>query len=210
VFVEGARTEADYLTAWHREYRDTVTVTIDPFHGGPLQLVERAIATMEDERRDARRGRGRAHDEYWCMFDRDEHPNLPLAFGKALGAGVRVAYSNPCLELWFLLHFQDQSAYLERMDAQAKAKALLRCEKVLDDAAVKELLARHPEAVVRARALDTKHLGDGSPEGSNPSSSVWRLVESIRRTRPPPEVEPKGLRATPGRPPGRPRRTPRG
>ena len=106
VFVEGARTEADYLTAWHREYRDTVTVTIDPFHGGPLQLVERAIEAMNGEGRDARRGRGRAHDEYWCMFDRDEHPNVPDALSKALGAGVGVAFSNPCVELWFLLHFR--------------------------------------------------------------------------------------------------------
>ena len=106
VFVEGARTEANYLTAWHREYRDTVTVTIDPFHGGPLQLVERAIEAMNGEGRDARRGRGRAHDEYWCMFDHDEHPNVPDALSKALGAGVGVAFSNPCVELWFLLHFR--------------------------------------------------------------------------------------------------------
>lgn len=32
----------------------------------------------------------------------------------------------------------------------------------------------------RAQALDNKHAGDGSPEGSNPSSRLWKIIDSIQ------------------------------
>jgi hypothetical protein len=31
--------------------------------------------------------------------------------------------------------------------------------------------------------LDAKHRGDGSPEGENPSSNLWQLVDLIRGAR---------------------------
>lgn len=136
VFVEGIRTEEIYLVYWHRRFRDRVSVTIDPYRGAPLQLVEHAVAAKQAEARDARRGRGRAHDQIWCVFDRDEHPNVPQAIDVGARQGINAALSNPCLELWFLLHFQDQTAYLERKVAQARAQALLGCSKVLSPAAL--------------------------------------------------------------------------
>ncbi len=39
---------------------------------------------------------------------------------------------------------------------------------------------RYEAATKRALAMHLKHEGDGSPSGSNPSSSVHRLVEAIR------------------------------
>lgn len=55
VFVEGLRTEDQYLVDWHRRRRDRVRVTVDPFRGGPLQLVEHAVAVrrLVDVVRDA-------------------------------------------------------------------------------------------------------------------------------------------------------------
>ena len=101
------------------------------------------------------------------------------AIDKALANGISVAMSNPCIELWFILHFQDQSAHIERGDAQAASKELLRCDKVLDGTALNELMERFPEAKVRAVALDNKHLGDDRAAGSNPSSGMWRLIDRI-------------------------------
>ena len=45
VFTEGKKTEPVYLTHWHRMYRERVIVTVDEFHGAPLQLVETAAAS---------------------------------------------------------------------------------------------------------------------------------------------------------------------
>ena len=181
VFVEGLRTEEMYLVYWHRRFRDRVSVTIDRYRATPLPLVEHAFTAKKAEARDARRGGGRAHDQIWCVFDRDEHPNVPQAIDLAARQGINVAFSNPCLELWFLLHFQDQTAYLERKVAQACAEALLDCSKALSPGALEALAERVDDAKVRARLLDDKHAGDGSPAGSNPSSNVWEIVDQIRQ-----------------------------
>ena len=47
------------------------------------------------------------NDEVWAVFDRDEHPNFDQAIDRCRRAGVRVARSNPCFELWLILHEKD-------------------------------------------------------------------------------------------------------
>ena len=180
VFTEGARTEGGYLLPWRREFRDRLLISIDPFHGVPLSLVERAVSTRKAELRDQKRGRGRAHDEVWCVFDVDSHPNMREAVQKAEDNGICLAISNPCIELWFILHFEDQTAHISRHKAQSRSAELLGCKKNLSREAVDLLYSRFDDASQRARDLDIKHKGDGSPPRSNPSSGVWALIESIR------------------------------
>ena len=179
VFTEGKKTEPDYLAYWHRAHRDRVQVAISGDLGAPMTVVDRAVEQKRSEAKEARRGRGRASDEYWCVIDVDQHANLGPAVEKAIANGIGVAVSNPCVELWFILHFQDQAAEIDRKRAQAISKELLKCDKVLDEPALQALDERFPAAKARARALDDKHLGDGRPARSNPSSGVWKLVDRI-------------------------------
>jgi hypothetical protein len=180
VFAEGLRTEEQYVVHWHRRHRDRVNVVIDDFRGTPLQIVQRAVAAKKESERESRKGRGDAYDKVWCICDVDEHPNLAEAINLAEAHGIGLAISNPCIELWFILHFEDQTAYIDRKAAQSRAKELLSCGKSLSDAALLALEERHDHAAERAQALDQKHEGDGSAAGSNPSSAVWRLIDSIR------------------------------
>lgn len=136
VFVEGLRTEDAYLTYWRRQYRDKVLIEIDPFRGGPLQLVQKAVEAKRLEAREAKRGHGRPHNQIWCVFDRDEHPNFASAVDLANRNEINLAISNPCIELWFILHFEDRTAYIERQPAQHRAEELLGCSKVLTDSAL--------------------------------------------------------------------------
>lgn len=92
---------------------------------------------------------------------------------------MRIAISNPCIELWFLLHFQDQSAFVERQLVQSLSRRLLGCDKALSEPALESLREGFAGAKQRAIALDAKHKGDGSAPHSNPSSTVWSLVDSI-------------------------------
>ena len=179
VFAEGKKTEPDYLAYWHRVHRDRVQVTVLGGLGAPMTVVDRAVKQKRSEAREAKRGRGRARDEYWCVIDVDQHANLGPAVEKAIANGISVAVSNPCVELWFILHFQDQAGEIERKRAQAISKKLLKCEKVLDERALQALADRFPEAKARAKTLDDMHFGDGRPARSNPSSSVWKLVDRI-------------------------------
>ncbi|MEV7013712.1 RloB family protein [Streptosporangium sp. NPDC051022] len=180
VFTEGEKTETIYLQHWYRLHRDRVIVTFGDFHGVPLRLVEEARDRKKADLREQKRGRGAAYDEYWCVFDVDEHPNLRQATELAAAHGINLAVSNPCLELWFLLHLKEQWASLDRHDAQSQVRELLGCGKVLTPAALARLAELHDQAVSRALALEGKHRGDGSPSRANPSTDIWRLVERIR------------------------------
>jgi RloB-like protein len=180
VFVEGAVTEEQYLKHLHRRNRLRVHVDVDEFRGDPLSLVRRAIDAKKREERAERRGRGRAHDEVWCVFDVDEHPDLKHAISLAREHGISLAISNPCLELWFLLHFQDQTGFMHRHEAQAAAEEHTECDKTLTEAGLAMLDAGYPDAKDRARHLEAKHEGDGTSfPDDNPSSGVWRIVDSI-------------------------------
>jgi hypothetical protein len=180
VFTEGAVTEETYLTYWHRRFRRSVNVEIHEFHGTPAALVKRAADIKAANERAERKGRGRAHDEVWCVFDIDEHPHLREAMDLAVARGINLAISNPCIELWFLLHFTDHTAYIDRHAAQTRAKAhLKKSGKDLDESALDLLGTRFEIAKTRATQLDVKHELDGTPAPGNPSSSVWRIVAAI-------------------------------
>lgn len=180
MFTEGRVTEDSYLLFWHRHFRDSVLITVDSFHGTPVALVDRAVRAKREEIELARRGRGKSHDEVWCIFDRDDHPNVPQALDKAAANGIGVVLSDPCIELWFMLHFLDQTAYLDRVEAQRSSLGLLGCGKALTLPALIELASRYDDARERARRLDTKHAGDGSARHTNPSSNMWQLIDRIR------------------------------
>ena len=101
------------------------------------------------------------------------------AIEKAQANDISVAVSNPCIELWFVLHFRDQNAHIERGDAQTISTNLLKCNKILDEPALRMLEEKFPAAKVRAKALDAKHLGDDRAARSNPSSGMWMLIDRI-------------------------------
>lgn len=181
ILVEGHVTEEGYLLFWRRRFRHLALVEVHEFHGAPMSLVEKAVELKAEEEREARRRRGSAHDEVWCVFDVDVHPRLQEAIALASKKGINLAISNPCIELWFLLHFADQTAYIDRRAAQREARAHLKCGKDLDDRALDSLAENFTLARERAQRLDEKHRDDGTPTPGNPSSGAWRVVDSIAK-----------------------------
>ena len=123
----------------------------------------------------------RDFDEIWCVFDTDQHPNLAQAINEAGQSEIEVAVSNPCFELWLVLHSQEQTAFIDRHDAQRLANALgLSNDKNIPDTAWVRLGPDFETAKERARALAERHVGNGSSRRENPSSDVWRLVDRLR------------------------------
>jgi RloB-like protein len=178
VFVEGS-TEEIYVKYWYRLHRQHVIVVVDENHGGPMTCVKNAVAQWKFQMAETRRGRGSGYDEYWCFFDVDEHPNLDEALALAAASEIKVAVSNPCLELWFVLHNQDQTAHVHRKEIQRQCKSLFGFEKRPSQDDLDSLNPRYLSAKARSQALDDRHEGNNSSPGSNPSTSVWTLVDTI-------------------------------
>lgn len=120
-------------------------------------------------------------DEIWCAFDvewPENHPQLREAVALATSNGIRVAISNPCFELWLILHFRNQTAFMTNDQAR---KTRHECDGSRDQSLDGRLyMAHRSEAVGRAKALDMRHRGDRTafPQ-DNPSSGMHRLVTSL-------------------------------
>jgi hypothetical protein len=168
-----------YLRALRHHARNPrLHVEVAKETGAPLTVVEIAIRRMQQAEHDATQQQddNLKWDQVWGVFDVDEHPNLDRAKALAHKNGVALAISNPCFELWALLHFQDQTAHIERDRVRAALQHHLPgYDKELDFSKV------HPtyeQAVERAIHLD--HQADTHDEsGRNPTTHVYKLTQVI-------------------------------
>jgi hypothetical protein len=160
-----------------------VHLVVDRNHGVPWSLVkiakERKLAAEEQARRTG--DENLRYDEVWCVFDIDSHPNVADAVQMARDNGIHLAISNPCFELWLLLHLRDSPGARHRHDVQRMlAEFLPGYEKSVDFA---QLEAGYDAAVGRATRLD-QDAGEMGEAGRTPTTGVYRLTESIRAPNP--------------------------
>ncbi|MGW2812700.1 RloB family protein [Streptomyces sp. NPDC001415] len=118
VFTEGKETEPSFLDIiWERHRESGAARNVDMrianrkaagSHRKPLTLVEDATRTMREKTREAKKAKTPL-PEVWVLFDRDQHEHIQKAMSEAEAAGVKVAFSHPCFEVWRLLHHKDVS-----------------------------------------------------------------------------------------------------
>ncbi|PIP27067.1 MAG: abortive phage infection protein [Candidatus Moranbacteria bacterium CG23_combo_of_CG06-09_8_20_14_all_39_10] len=105
IFTEGEETEPNYFESKKREIRNTnIKIKIKGTGYNTTSLVD----YVEDflVKNNIKIGNSDNSDNYWVVFDRDDFSsNFDSAVEKAEKLGLKVAYSNECFELWFLLHF---------------------------------------------------------------------------------------------------------
>ncbi|WP_249228357.1 RloB family protein [Kutzneria sp. CA-103260] len=159
----GTRTELDYFDGLRRSRRNSaVRVTVIAKGVAPDQLVRHAKRIGSD------------YDEMWCVVDADEF-DIAKAARLADELGVRLVVSNPCFELWLLLHFTDHrgvcSSYKQLLPKLIKHVPGYDKSRV-DFAQYKPGVA---VAVERAERLDPS----GRDHGRNPSTGVWKLVRQV-------------------------------
>lgn len=180
VVCEVKVTEPEYFKALQHEFRNPlVHVDIDKQAGVPLTVVNRAIELDSQANDEAKRNRDDdlKFDDVWCVFDVDEHPHLGEALELAQKSGVKVALSNPCIELWALLHFRKQNEQIHRHEAQRALREFLpRYDKKLD---FDKMKTGYAKAVERAQSLQKSAKATGDPN-RNPSTGVYLLTELIR------------------------------
>jgi len=181
VVCEGARTEPEYIKGFEREARNAaVTVQIPKKRGDPLNLVKLAVRLTKNADDRARREAdpGLKFDEVWCVFDGDVPARLEAARTLAVSNRFGLVISNPCIELWLILHFRENPG----PQTSAHLLSLLReflthYDKGID---FRDFAGKTEDAANRARRLDERARGEGEP-GRNPTTDMFRLVDSISR-----------------------------
>ncbi len=179
IVCEGANTEPDYFKQFAEVHRDAIVdVDLAPERGVPLSVVREA-KRLKNQAISAAKREGDPYlryDSVWCVFDVDEHPNVPEALAMARRNGLKVAVSNPCFELWLILHLRETPGMIHRHSAQAMLKTFLPgYDKKVD---YKDYRDGYERAVERARRLD-KLATDVGEAGRNPTTGVYKLTEAI-------------------------------
>ena len=205
VFAEGEVTEAQYIDlimdlgtpldpgkpVTHR----IMSSTFASKDRKPIRLVNAAIPTVREVTRTATKS-GLTEDHWawpqvWCLFDRDQHEQIPDAFQKARAHGINIAYSHPCFELWRLLHYQNYTSTFggvcddanDRLRTQPGFAQTYgpRVMHVSKDQSkhVKpgQLEGRYEEARAHAQRLNARHQDQHDPNKWDPYTDVWEFVE---------------------------------
>ncbi|GAA4972279.1 RloB family protein [Actinoplanes utahensis] len=175
VFCEGEKSEPDYVNGLKRlphVLRNTaLNLEIHPEQGAPITLVRMAIERKSDPE----------VDECWCLFDVEwpqNHPSLHAATTLAKAHGINLAISNPCFELWLILHHRDHPRF-DNTDVVERASRALegRKGKGIDAGFYMPL---RKEAARRALLLDKRHASAGvSFPHDNPSSGMHRFLAAV-------------------------------
>ncbi|MBH0776819.1 RloB family protein [Nocardia bovistercoris] len=179
VYAEGKSTEPEYIDALKRlpEFTEAVSVDVSIEEAGatPMRLVESACADKRRADLDI--------DFYWCVFDVEfpqNHPHLDRARQMATDNGVRLAISNPCFEIWLILHHCRHAGHISTDGA-------IQLRRELDGSDGKHLdgplyMKLADDAVRHAQSLREKHRRDGTEfPDDNPSSSVDLFVTHLRQ-----------------------------
>ncbi|MFJ8858611.1 RloB family protein [Streptomyces sp. NPDC102451] len=186
IYCEGECTEVQYFQGLKAELRALpVAICVGGEHGEPMSVVRAAIEhkkrapySSEDRRTE--------YDEVWCVIDVEAptpHDGLDEALARARREGVGVALTNPCFELWILLHFMDVSGYRTSKGAQKALEELgiggyTASRKHVDYESLRE---RFPAAAERAHRL--RQRGTEPGHTNNPWTDVDQLVGQLKAAR---------------------------
>ncbi|GAA5027445.1 hypothetical protein GCM10023335_64180 [Streptomyces siamensis] len=204
IFTEGEVTEPEFIefvqehgarAQQGREVNHSIeNAAVSAGRRKPLPLVEDAIHKLAEAERTAKRAGLKPEDwnwpQVWCLFDRDQHRDIPTAFARAKKAGVYVAYSHPCFELWRLLHYQNYTSTFGGVcgDVASRLKeqrgfaqtygSSTRPVSPEDAKRVKpgQLTGNYQRARQYAQKINSAHTGPDQTRW-DPYTDVWRLVE---------------------------------
>lgn len=151
----------------------------------PCHVVERLSAHFRDAKE---AGNVQDDDEFWVLMDTDHHVNenhekgFIEALDSARKSGFRIAISNPSFEIWLLLHHVDLDGAVSHRSSASVQRELATVLGSYDKSKLDATLfpiARIPEAIRRARALEDS---PDDPKGywpTRPGTRVYRLMEAL-------------------------------
>lgn len=178
IVSEGKKTERKYFGNYRKRGCGLKIKTPNTSRTDPIDLVNYA------ERQIGKHGLDPGgDDEVWCVFDVDENEDkIQEAVEKAEESDIKIALSNPCFEIWFLLHFKFRDTRLTCDDAIKELKDYLPQYSKNEDIFYK-IVDKRDTAISHAKKLNEIHKKNRnndlySPD-SNPSTQVFKLVEYI-------------------------------
>lgn len=196
IACEGVATEPNYIKDLVRfkrnnfgECKNIKVVFTSHTHSDPFGVLNDLLS--DQSYRDA--------DEKWIIIDRDPEENFgkgaaghteenfKQAIDTAKKLGIKVAWSNPCFELWIVLHFIFRDTSVTRQDIQRKALELLKKngiltinDKINNMKSCPNLYERLNIFINKAIENASKLAANNKDSFENPCTLIYELIESLK------------------------------
>lgn len=148
----------------------------------PLKLVNMLIKEIDELKLDLQ-----DDDVAYCIFDTDVDPNknkiIEEAIQLAKKNNIKIITSSPCIELWFLLHYDYTTANMDNEEVIKRLKEYYpKYEKNIN--IYPDIIKGIDLAIERAKKLE-KYQNDnnrriGTVE-ANPNTEVYKIVEYLMK-----------------------------
>ena len=192
IFCEGQQTEPNYFLGFKKLiegnpiYRDMVLVEIEPCQAETM----RVIGMAEDyiSKNNIQNG------QIWCIYDKDSFPaahfngveeraNTLNKFNPELQ--YHAAWSNECIEFWFLLHFayytsnNHRADYISFLNDKFKELGIRKYQKNMKDIFKILMEYGNPKLAIRYAKRIIKDGEGKTPAEIAPGTKVYELVEEL-------------------------------
>jgi RloB-like protein len=182
LICEGEKTEIVYFNALKKHYRGAqISIEYVAPAGVPITIMDKVKARMVELRQEQRHNLSAESDTVWAVFDRDEHHKVTEAIAGCESAGAQVAYSNPCFEVWLLLHHEDYHAADDHHQVQ---KRYQKFDPTYDPNGSKTpdcaILMENVEKAEQFGENQCKRREEEDAPFGRPSTTVFNLTRAIR------------------------------
>lgn len=187
IYCEGDNTEPTYFGELQKTVQDTlVELETVPVGGVPRTVADKAVKRAKTLGVGKIRKKGRdsfeSRDQVWAVFDRDDHPNYKEAIDRCKANKVKVGSSNPCFELWLILHLEEFDKPDGRNGVQRRLEFLCpeydRRGRKLPNCQV--LVESINQAEDRAEQQLERRRQEQGGQLAPPYTTVWKLTRAIR------------------------------
>ena len=192
IFCEGQQTEPSYFEGFKRciednpVYRDMVLIEIEPCQAETMRVIgmaEKYVKTNKLEK-----------GQIWCVYDKDSFPakdfNGVVQRAEHLNqenpdVQYHAAWSNECIEFWFLLHFAYYTAnnhraeYVSFLNDKFREFGIGKYQKNMKEIFEVLLEKGNPKLAIRYAKRIIKDGEGRMPADITPGTTVYELVEEL-------------------------------
>lgn len=177
------KTERNYFREFNRSIKGCAIVFSDGNNTDPVNIVNDALNSAD--KRDIEPQNG---DSIYAVFDTDFKKESQILEARKLAErnGVEIILSNPCFEVWLLLHFRYSTHGYQSNNEVIKELNDVWPEYRKNIASFKQLRDRCEDAIENTGKLKKFHnetKGTDIVERCNPSTDVDKLVTRIIEAR---------------------------
>ena len=194
IFCEGQQTEPLYFAAFKKlieenpVYKDMVLIEIEPCQAETMRVIGMAEEYVKKNK--IKKG------QIWCIYDKDSFP--PERFNgvveraeslnkENLELQYHTAWSNECIEFWFLLHFAYYTAnnhraeYIAFLNDKFNELGISKYQKNMKDIFTVLLEYGNPKLAIRYAKRIIKDGEGKTPAEIAPGTKVYELVEELAK-----------------------------